>query len=174
MNRIFSYILISALLIAASASFATDVPHNFGTKIADNTLTLSNANKVGRTDDGLVYTCRGNVDFRYVLDPGYMCIHLPNGTGDSVIISPPLTKLSELKIYPYSHTAKVVDVKVAISTDGATWREDLVTMDYSNSTFVRATIPVRAYYLKIYAVRSTDILSITYTYLDCNCFSVTP
>lgn len=174
MSRIFSYILISALLIAASASFATDIPHNFGTKIADGSLELSCGNKVGETDDGLVYTCRGNVDFRYILDPGYTCIHLPNGTGDSVIISPPLTKLSELKIYPYSHTAKVVDVKVAISTDGATWREDLVTMDYSNSTFVRATIPVRAYYLKIYAVRSTDILSITYTYLDCNCFSVTP
>ncbi len=174
MSRIFSYILISALLIAASASFATDISHHFGTKIGNNTLTRFNANTVGRTDDGLVYTCRGNVDFRYVLDPGYMCIHLPNGTGDSVIISPPLTKLSELKIYPYSHTAKVVDVKVAISTDGATGREDLVTMDYSNSTFVRATIPVRAYYLKIYAVRSTDILSITYTYLDCNCFSVTP
>ena len=174
MNHIFSYILISALLTTASASFATDISHHFGDKIADNTLTRSPNNKVGTTDDGLVYTCRGNVDFRYILDPGYMCIHLPNGTGDSIIISPPLTKLSELKIYPHTHKKGVTDIKVAISTDGATWTETPVTMDYSNGSYIKATIPVRAYYLKIYSVVSTDIESIIYTYLDCNCFTVTP
>lgn len=174
MNRIFSYILISAMLIAASASFATDISHNFGTKIADNTLTRSNANKVGRTDDGLVYTCCGNAIFRYVDSPGYMCLRLPNGTGDSVIISPPLTKLSELRIYPHTHKKGETDIKVAISTDGATWTETPVTMDYSNGSYIKVTIPVRAYYLKIYSVVSTDIVEIKYTYLDCNCFSVTP
>ncbi len=174
MNRIFSYILISAMLIAASASFATDVSHNFDTIIGNNTLTCSSYNKVGTTDDGLVYTCRGNAIFRYVDSPGYMCLRLPNGTGDSVIISPPLTKLSELKIYPHTHKKGETDIKVAISTDGATWTETPVTMDYSNGSYIKATIPVRAYYLKIYSVVSTDIVEIKYTYLDCNCFSFTP
>ena len=174
MNRIFSYILISALLTTASASFATDVSHNFDTIMGNNTLTFSSYNKVGTTDDGLVYTCRGNAIFRYVLDPGYTCIHLPNGTGDSVIISPPLAKLSELRIYPHTHKKGDTDIKVAISTDGATWTETPVTMDYSNGSYIKATIPVRAYYLKIYSVVSTDIVEIKYTYLDCNCFSVTP
>ena len=173
MNRIFSYILISALLIAASASFATDISHHFGDKIVDGSLELSSGNKVGKTDDGLVYTCHGNAVYGY--SGGYYFINFPQKGDDYVIISPPLTKLSELRIYPISRVRNETDIKVAISTDGETWTDTSVQMDYSYGTYVKATIPVRAYYLKIYTAKNNmQIISITYTYLDCNCFTVTP
>jgi len=106
-----------------------------------------------------------------------MYIKLKKVDEDYVVISPPLSKLSELWIYPLSpRTINVADIKVAISTDGETWTDTSVQMDYSKTTYVKATIPVRAYYIKITTAKKMDwfITKIKYTYLDCNCFSVTP
>ena len=174
MNRIFIHILTFCLLITASASFATDITHDFATKF-DKTLFVTGSNKIGTTtDDGIIYKCAGTAEFGYKSD--ILCIKL-SAKNDSVTISPPIPKLSEMWIYRVPSAAGDTKLKVCISEDGSSWTEiPSDKMDYSNKDYIKATIPVRAYYLKIYNSSSTEvgIKKIKYTYLDCNCFSVTP
>ena len=175
MNRIITNILTFALLIFASAAFATDVSHYIPTKVGDGSIALSSKNKVGRSDDGIVYTCYGKAEFSVVPYTATFCIHLPKAAGDSIIISPPLDKLAQLTITPNSRKAGDEDFKVAISTDGTNWTDSTVTMNYANGSSVFATIPVRgANYIKITTLKERDIISLIYTYLDCNCFTATP
>ena len=170
MNRIISNILTLCLLIIASAAFATDVTHRIPDKVGDGSIKLAPGNKVGTSDDGIVYTCYGSSTFSSV---NYtVCVHLHNGAGDSIIISPPLNKLAQLTIVPYSRTGKE-GIKVYVSEDGAPWTDSGVTMT-SDATAFYATIPVRAYKLKITAAKAVDIIQFRYTYLDCNCFTATP
>lgn len=175
MNRIIKNILTFCLLMTTSASFATAVSHNIPTKVANGSITRSPDNKVGTADDGITYTCSGSAVFSLVGSTSNACINMSK-KNDCIIISPPLAKLSELKITPDTRTGDDVNIKVAISTDGETWTTSSVTMDYSNGTYITATIPVRAYYIKIYTTKAynVDIINLLYTYLDCNCFTVTP
>ena len=173
MNRIITNILTFALLIFASAAFATDVFHYIPTKVGDGSIALTSKNKVGTSDDGIVYTCYGKAEFSVVPYTATFCIHLPKAAGDSIIISPPLNKLAQLAIVPYSCTGKE-GIQVYVSEDGAPWTDSGVTMSSDRTAFY-ATIPVRgACKLKITAANAVDILSFRYTYLDCNCFTATP
>lgn len=172
MNRIISNILTLCLLIIASAAFATDVTHYIPTKVGDGSIALSSKNKVGTSDDGIVYTCYGKAEFSVVPYTATFCIHLPNAAKDSIIISPPLNKLAQLTIVPNTCTG-TEGIKVYISENGAPWTDSGVTMT-SDGTAFYATIPVRAYKLKITAAKAVDIISLIYTYLDCNCFTATP
>lgn len=172
MNRIISNVLTLCLLIIASAAFATDVPHYIPTKVGDGSIALSDNNKVGRSDDGIVYTCYGSSTFSVVPYTATFCIHLPNAAKDSIIISPPLNKLAQLTIVPNTCTGKE-GIQVYVSENGAPWTDSGVTMT-SDGTAFYAAIPVRAYKLKIIAAQAVDIIQFIYTYLDCNCFTATP
>ena len=172
MNRIISNIMTLCLLIIASAAFATDVTHRIPDKVGDGSIKLSDKNKVGRSDDGIVYSCYGKAEFSTVGYPATVCLHLPKAAGDSIIISPPLNKLAQLAIVPNT-CAGDEGIQVYISENGAPWTDSGVTMTLDGTAFY-ATIPVRAYKLKITAAKAVDIIQFRYTYLDCNCFTATP
>ena len=88
-----------------------------------------------------------------------------------------MNKLSEMMIWRLSAKANDDNIKVAYSRDGSTWTQIPDSkMDYSKAATVTVTLPVSAFYIKIFNSSSTkvDILQIHYTFLDCNCFTFMP
>lgn len=164
----FFYIVTLSLLALAQCPQAAVRTHNFG----NGTLTFENDNKIGHTDDGMTYTCGKKGVFAEV--SSVICLHLKY-QNDSVVISPPLNKLSELTIWRNGASANDDNILIYVSRDKSAWT--LLTgarVDYSNRSYVTATVPPNTYYVKLInssSSKAVAIPQIRYTMLDCNCFS---
>lgn len=170
-------LVLAILALPFYQANARDITHNFGEKYG-RTLTIEGANNkiASSTNDGITYKCARSGVFGYT-GGDYLSIQLHNQY-DSVTIAPPMNKLSEMMIWRLSATAGDNNIKVAYSRDGSTWTQIPDSkMDYSKAATVTVTLPVSAFYIKIFNSsdkKSVDIQQIRYTFLDCNCFTFMP
>ena len=169
-------LVLAILALPFYQANARYIEHHFKDKVLKGSLNFTSANKVGNsTNDGITYKCAESAVFDYTGDE--LCIQLHNQF-DSVTIAPPMNKLSEIMIWRLSAKADDDNIKVAYSRDGSTWTQIPDSkMDYSKAATVTVTLPVSAFYIKIFnssSTKSVDIQQIRYTFLDCNCFTFMP
>ncbi len=170
-------LVLAILALPFYQANARDIEHYFNAMIASGDLQLTGVNKFGASkNDGIKYVCKGAASFIYDGDLGLSLLNLPNQY-DTVTISPPMNKLSEILIWRNPSAPKIKSVGVAYSRDSITWTDvPDDKMNYNSGPSVTVTLPVSAFYIRIYNPRSTGlkIQKITYTFLDCNCFTFMP
>ena len=169
-------LVLAILALPFYQANARNIEHHFKEKLTQGSMNFTGANKIASsTNDGITYKCAKSAVFGYTGD--YLCLQLHNQY-DSVTIAPPMNKLSEMMIWRLSAKANDDNIKVAYSRDGSTWTQIPDSkMDYSKAATVTVTLPVSAFYIKIFNSsdkKSVDILQIHYTFLDCNCFTFMP
>jgi hypothetical protein len=166
-------LVLAILALPFYQANARDIEHHFHSMSKTNTISFTNLNKKATTNDGITYICAGAADFRH--DSEWVLSLRLKDENDSVTIAPPLNKLSEIRIF--RKPASATNIMVAYSRDGSTWTNVSGGKISSTKDCVTAILPVSAFYIKIYNTASgtpITIQQITYTFLDCNCFTFMP
>ena len=141
-------ISIFVCLCAVSLSvMAEEITHDFHT---DSGKTLAfTGTKIGTYSDGIVYTCNGSAEFGVRSLGNPICVIIPQN--DSVIISPAITGLTEMRITTYYTPTVTLGVKV--STDSINW-VDQGTYSATTSSQAVVTLSKGNYYVSIKNVTS--------------------
>lgn len=138
-------ISIFVCLCAVSLSvMAEEITHDFNTD-SGKTLRYKDATyKVGIYDaDGIVYTCKGGAGFGKRTNTDPISIIIPQH--DSVIISPAITGLTEMRV-SISYGSATFGIKV--STDSINW-VDQGTYSATTSSQAKITLSKGNYYVSI-------------------------
>ena len=184
MKRIVLYIAALCATLMLPTSVRADFSHNFDDKTFARTLENVDAHHTRSTDDGIVYTLGGTADCykdwqHRTGTGGKICLNLFK-TGDYIITSPAINKLSEITIY---HNADITDnilndnkISVQLSKDSTDWTSITPTLDFQKDKVYVLAPYQDSYYVKITSLSGTDIsiLKIDYIITDCNCFRYTP
>lgn len=172
-----TYALLFALLVHAEGySFFT---HNFNTAAGSTpaTIKITNKNTIGTMSDETVYTCYGSAKFMNAdgSQPGAgICIEIPQN--DSVIVSPPIERLSHMDI---AVIPGYDSLDVYVSLDKSAWTIVPVSRNASLGTAsVEPATLYGNYYVKLVAkpARKNAYLKWIkyYTHPDCGCFPYVP
>ena len=145
------------------------INHFFDAMSASRTISFSNSNKVGTTDE-VTYTCSGT-DAAFVPYNGSVCLGLPK-SGNKVLTAPAIENLDSIRIEYQPNAFKNIDVY--ISEDNETWTSCTVTHKINGVKTIK--MPAKGtYFVKITNPSASNdfyIRRIEYITVECPCFPV--